>query len=54
MYHRQFRKEDRNYSKYFMIGEFNAKKKFHVMEGFKREPRDEQWQKHLPSLKKEM
>lgn len=34
-----------------MMGEFNAKKKFHMMEGLKREPRDEQWQEAPTFLK---
>lgn len=34
-----------------MMGEFNAKKKFHMMEGLKREARDGQWQEAPTILK---
>lgn len=53
MYHKYSRKEDRNYSKYFIVGEFTAKKKLHKMEGLEREARGEQCRKHLPPLKQE-
>lgn len=51
MYHKYSRKEDRNYSKYFIVGEFTAKKKLHKMEGLEREARGEQWQEAPTALK---